>query len=71
MANDDAFFFQGLPQSAIPQTLHGYTVTDHQAELADDARLRARDAARSNKLQAEADAARSAAWKGRMAILNE
>lgn len=71
MAVDDAFFFQGLPQSAIPQTLHGENSADHQDNLASEAALRAKDEARSAKLLGSQNAARQAAWAGRMALLDE
>lgn len=67
MPNDDAFFFQGLPPTAIPQTL----TPDNEQNLANEAVLRAKDEARSAKALAEDDAARRAAWSARMAILDE
>lgn len=71
MAVDDAFFFQGLPATAIPQTTQGHTQADHAEHLANDAALRKVDAARSAKRLAADDEARKAAWAGRMAILND
>jgi hypothetical protein len=71
MAVDDAFFFQGLPKTAIPQTLQGHTIADGAEYAASDAALRETDRQRVAKRNAADDAARQAAWAGRMAILNE
>lgn len=71
MPNDDAFWFQGLPATEIPQTLQGSTGADYAEFAASDDALRRRDANRSAKRLAADDAARAAAWAGRMAILNE